>query len=154
MDVAFPTIAVAIDGSDHAKHALATAVDLARRYRSRLTIIAVAPISPGMIVPNEPMLPPLLPESNVPQFRALVDAAVAEAHAAGVATVDGVCEEGVAVDEILQFLEEHPADLLVVGSRGLTAAKRILLGSVSTGLVNRAPCPVLVVRPTPTTRAS
>ena len=44
-------------------------------------------------------------------------------------------------------LEQNPTDLLVVGSRGLSAARRLLLGSVSTALVNHAPCPVLVVRP-------
>ncbi|MGD0250951.1 MAG: universal stress protein [Thermoplasmata archaeon] len=40
----------------------------------------------------------------------------------------------------------------MVGSRGLSTARRILLGSVSTALVNHAPCPVLVVRPPATTK--
>ncbi len=66
---------------------------------------------------------------------------------AGVASVTGVTYEGVVADEILSHLERHPTDLLVVGSRGLSMAKRILLGSVSTAVVTHAPCPVLVVRP-------
>lgn len=154
MPAAFRSIAVAIDGSDHAKDALGIAIDLARRYEARLTIVAVAPISPGLVMPNEPMLPPLMPESTVPQYRSLVDAAVQQARDAGLRTVDGVCEEGPAVDELLAFLGDHPTDLLVLGSRGLSRAKRILLGSVSAALVNRAPCPVLVVRPLATTPSS
>jgi nucleotide-binding universal stress UspA family protein len=154
MQSGFRTVAVALDGSSHAQHALDVAIDLARRYAARLTVVAVAPITPAMVMPNEPVLPPLLPESTMPQFRQIVDAGVARATAAGLTGVDGVCEEGVAVDEILGFLETHPVDLLVVGSRGLSAAKRVLLGSVSSALVNRAPCPVLVVRPPPTTRPS
>ncbi|MGB6500212.1 MAG: universal stress protein [Thermoplasmata archaeon] len=150
MDAAFRSIAVAIDGSDHAGAALRVAIDLSRRYEARLTVVAVAPITPALVMPNEPMLPPLLPESTVPQFRALVDAAVQQAQAAGVKTVDGVCEEGAAVEGLLGFLDANPIDLFVVGSRGLSTAKRILLGSVSSALVNRAPCPVLVVR-TPVT---
>jgi nucleotide-binding universal stress UspA family protein len=147
METTFRSIATAIDGSDHAASALRVAIDLALRYEARLTVVAVAPITPALVMPNEPMLPPLLPESTVPQYRALVDAAVQQAQAAGVHAVDGVCEEGAAVDGLLGFLESHPVDLFVIGSRGLSAAKRLLLGSVSSALVNRAPCPVLVVRP-------
>jgi nucleotide-binding universal stress UspA family protein len=154
MDLAVRAIAVAIDGSEHATTALGWAIDLAKRYDARLTVIAVAPIAPGMMLPNEPMLPAMIPESTVPQFRKLVDGAVQQAESHGLRAVEGICEEGVAVDEILDVLEHHPVDLLVVGSRGLSTAKRILLGSVSTALVNRAPCPVLVVRPPPTMRSS
>lgn len=143
----FARIVVATDGSEVAAGALRTAIDLARQYRSELLILAVAPLAPVFTTPNEPFVPPAIPESTVPRYRAIVEAAVAEAQAAGVDGVTGVCEEGVVVDEILDHLHEEPADLLVVGSRGLSAAKRILLGSVSTALVNRAPCPVLVVRP-------
>jgi len=148
----FRKIAVAIDGSEFGAAALAAAVDLARHYDARLTVVSVAPVSPALVMPNEPILPPLLPESSVPKFRALVDEAVRKAQSAGLRGVDGVCEEGAPVDELIRFLEKHPVDLLVLGSRGLSTAKRIFLGSVSTALVNRAPCPVLVVRPASTTR--
>ncbi|HXQ48156.1 MAG TPA: universal stress protein, partial [Thermoplasmata archaeon] len=63
----------------------------------------------------------------------------------------GICEDGVIVDELLALLEQHPIDLLVIGSRGLSTARRLLLGSVSTAMVTHAPCPVLVVR-TPATK--
>lgn len=146
MAVAFRSIAVAIDGSPHAGDALATAIDLARRYAASLTVLAIAPVPATFVLPNEPTPSPVV-ESEVPRFRALVDAAVDEARKGGLAAVSGLCEEGPPVDTILELLRRHPVDLLVVGSRGLSTARRWLLGSVSAGLVNHAPCPVLVVRP-------
>ena len=61
---------------------------------------------------------------------------VAEAH----------LREGPAVDEILDLAEEVGADLIVIGSRGLGAVKRVVLGSVSEGIVRHATRPVLVLR--------
>ncbi len=139
-------ITVAVDGSEPAAAALAMAVDLAKHYRAELVILAVAPLAPVVVMPNEPLVAPVLPESLLPQFRSIVDGAVRAAKDAGVSGVTGVCYDGVVVDEILAHLAGHPADLLVVGSRGLSTAKRILLGSTSEALVARAPCPVLVVR--------
>lgn len=145
----FRSIAVAIDGSSHAAEALTAAIDLARRYEAPLTILAVVPSPSAMVLPNEPLPTPVI-QVDGPKFRALVDEAIEQARAAGLTAVDGVCEEGAIVEAILDHLQQHPVDLLVVGSRGLSTAKRLLLGSVSTALVNRAPCPVLVVRPTAT----
>jgi nucleotide-binding universal stress UspA family protein len=148
MPPGFRSIAVAIDGSEHATEALSIAIDIARRYEARLTILAVAPLPTTMVLPNEP-IPTALVNGEGPRYRALVDEAIDQARKEGLSAVDGVCEEGGIVDAILGHLDRHPVDLLVVGSRGLSAAKRLLLGSVSTALVNRAPCPVLVVRPRP-----
>jgi nucleotide-binding universal stress UspA family protein len=49
-------------------------------------------------------------------------------------------------DVIVQEAEESGADLIVVGTRGLNAARRLVMGSVSTNVVHHAPCDVLVVR--------
>jgi nucleotide-binding universal stress UspA family protein len=146
----FRRIAVATDGSESASEAVRIAADLARRYAADLLVIAVAPLPPILTAPNAPMIPMTVPESQVPRYRELVDAAVGVARAAGVAAVSGVCDEGLAVEGILAQVRAQASDLLVVGSRGLSAAQRILLGSVSTALVTHAPCPVLVVRPTTT----
>jgi nucleotide-binding universal stress UspA family protein len=145
----YRVIAVAIDGSEHASAALESAVDLAKHYGSELVVISVAPLAPVFVAPNQPFSTPIAPDSPMPQFRAIVDAAVRVAQDAGVSSVTGVCYDGLIVDEILGHIANNPTDLLVVGSRGLSVAKRILLGSTSTGLVTRAPCPVLVVRPVP-----
>lgn len=143
----FRRIAVATDGSETASAALEVAIDLARTYSAELLVVAVAPLAPVFSSPSEPLVPTPLPVNPVPQYREIVDAAVARARAEGLEAVTGVCEEGPVVEEILAQVANHGSDLLVVGSRGHSAALRLLVGSVSTGLVTHAPVPVLVVRP-------
>jgi nucleotide-binding universal stress UspA family protein len=150
----FRKITVAVDGSTHANEALDIAVDLAKRYGSDLSILAVAPLTPVYVAPNEPFVATNVPVSDLPRYRAIVEAAVKRAEGGGVSSVTGVATDGVVIDELLGHLDEHPTDLLVVGSRGLSTTQRIFLGSVSTAMVNHAPCPVLVVRPAVTTNAA
>ncbi len=49
-------------------------------------------------------------------------------------------------DAILSYAEDNKVDIIVIGTRGRTALKRFLLGSVANGVVSHAHCPVLVVR--------
>jgi len=146
----FRRITVAIDGSQNAHLALDSAIDLALHYQGSLVVVAIAPLPPVFVSSTEPYIPAAVPSSELERYRAIVEAAVHVAENAGVSSVTGLCDEGVVVDEILGLLERRPTDILVVGSRGLSTARRLLLGSVSTALVTHAPCPVLVVRPPPT----
>lgn len=148
----FTRITVAIDGSQSSEDALAAAIDLARTYRGELTILTVAPLVPVYLPSTDPFLPATVTESEVNRYRKLVDSSVKQAQEAGVAPVTGICREGVVFDEILSQLETHPTDIVVVGSRGLSAAQRLLVGSISGALVSHAPCPVLVVRGRPPTK--
>jgi len=50
------------------------------------------------------------------------------------------------VEIIINYAKENNVDLIVMGSRGLTGFKRLLLGSVANAVVTNAPCPVMVVR--------
>jgi nucleotide-binding universal stress UspA family protein len=145
-EVRFRRITVAIDGSPHGAAALDCAIDLAKHYASQLVILSVAPVVPVYVPSTDPYVPAALPDGEFPRYREFVETAVRQAEAAGIDGVTGLCEEGVVVDEILAHLEQHPSDLLIVGSHGRSAARRILLGSVSTAMVTHAPCPVLVVR--------
>ncbi len=143
----FPTITVATDGSAPANEAVDVAIDIAKHYGSSLTVIAVAPLLPTFAASSEAYVPPSPPTIDVPYYRQQVDAAIARARAAGVATVKGIVMEGVPVDEILAYLEKEPPALFVIGSRGLSRGKRLLLGSVSTGVVQGFKGAVLVVHP-------
>jgi nucleotide-binding universal stress UspA family protein len=142
----FARITVAIDGSRNSDEALAVAIDLAAKYGSELTILTVAPFVPVYMPASGPYVAVVAAQGEVTRYQRLVDVAVEQAQAAGLRAVTGICREGVVVDEILSHLEMHPTDLVVVGSRGLSAAKRLLIGSISSALVTHAPCPVLVVR--------
>ena len=50
------------------------------------------------------------------------------------------------VEIIIDYASENSVDLIVMGSRGLTGFKRLMLGSVANAVVSNAPCPVMVVR--------
>jgi nucleotide-binding universal stress UspA family protein len=54
--------------------------------------------------------------------------------------------EGDPAEVIIQVANEQQADLIVVGSRGLTGIQRFLLGSVSSKVSHHAPCSVMIVR--------
>lgn len=142
-------ITVALDGSPYADHALSFAIDLAKRYSATLTVLAVAPMVPLYLSSTEPWAPTEMPEGEVKFYRGLVDSGVARAQAEGLSGATGVCLEGHVVDEIVTYLEGHPTDLLIIGSRGLSTARRLLLGSISDAVIHHVSCPVLVVRGLP-----
>ena len=78
----------------------------------------------------------------------LLQTAAQEARGAGVGGVETFARQGDAADAILDVAEEQRADLIVVGNRGMTGAKRFLLGSVPNKVSHHAPCSVLIVRTT------
>jgi nucleotide-binding universal stress UspA family protein len=147
----FGSILVGTDGSATATTAVRYAIDLARQLGARLDIVsAYEPISrqrlrhesleapsdvQWMVNPREDVL-------------ALLDQAATEARTAGVAEVDTFAREGDAADAIIDVAEEVRSDLIVVGNRGMTGAKRFLLGSVPNKVSHHAPCSVLIVRTT------
>jgi nucleotide-binding universal stress UspA family protein len=78
--------------------------------------------------------------------RALRHDAERQARRGGVTEVETVARQGDAADAILDVAEEQRSDLIVVGNKGMTGAKRFLLGSVPNKISHHAPCSVLIVR--------
>jgi nucleotide-binding universal stress UspA family protein len=58
-------------------------------------------------------------------------------------------ESGEAAAVLLDYAEENDVDLLILGSHGRTGVERFLLGSTTEKVIRSAPCPVLVVKPSP-----
>lgn len=148
-DRVFARIVVAIDGSKYAERGLDVAIDLAKKYGAELTVLAVAPVQAVFVSATEPWVPTEVPESETKAYHEVVEHAVQRCRAAGVPSVTGICLEGVITDEIIGHVEKHPVDLLILGSRGMSAAKRLLLGSVSDAVSHHVTCPVLIIRPGP-----
>jgi nucleotide-binding universal stress UspA family protein len=78
---------------------------------------------------------------------AALQAAADVAGKAGV-TVALYPRQGDPADAILDVAEEQDADLIIVGNKGMTGAKRFLLGSVPNKVSHHAPCSVLIIRTT------
>jgi nucleotide-binding universal stress UspA family protein len=147
----FASIVVGTDGSDTAKTAVRYAVDLARQLGARLQIVSAYEPVPDQRLRNQKIEVPkdlqwmVNPREDV--LLMLQDAAD-EAQSAGVQVVETFARQGDAADAILDVAEEQRSDLIVVGNKGMTGAKRFLLGSVPNKVSHHAPCSVLIVRTT------
>ena len=147
----FTSIVVGTDGSETAHTAVRRAIDLAAGLGARLQIVsAYEPVSDQRLRGEQVDVPADLqwminPHDDV---MALLDAAQVEAEAAGVDEVETFARQGDAADAIVDVAEEQRSDLIVVGNKGMTGAKRFLLGSVPNKVSHHAPCSVLIVRTT------
>jgi nucleotide-binding universal stress UspA family protein len=151
----FPTIVLlATDGSEDAKLAGTTAVELANSTSSELHVVFVTqlPSVPGAVsywsgVPTGyPYTDPEVKEGIEQQARKLLDAEVEEVRSAGGEVAQAHLRIGDAAAEIVALAEDIEAGLIVMGSRGLGGIRGALMGSVSEAVVKHAHCPVLVVR--------
>jgi nucleotide-binding universal stress UspA family protein len=142
----FASIVVGTDGSQTAREAVRQAVELARRLGARLDIVSAYEPA-GRLREEAQQVPGDL--QWMVNAREDVDAtlreAAAESEAAGVAT-ETYARQGDPADAILDVAEERGADLIVVGNKGMTGAKRFLLGSVPNKISHHAPCSVLIIR--------
>jgi nucleotide-binding universal stress UspA family protein len=147
----FESIVAGTDGSQTASVALRQAIELAQRYAARLCIVsAYEPVSDQRLRNERVEVPQDLEWMVNPRgdVLAALDAAQTQAASAGVSAVETFARQGDAADAILDVAEEQRADLIVVGNKGTTGAKRFLLGSVPNKVSHHAPCSVLIVRTT------
>jgi nucleotide-binding universal stress UspA family protein len=147
----FRSILVGTDGSETAHTALRRAIELAAGLRARLQIVsAYEPVADPRLHGEQVIAPKDVQWAINPRddVLALLDQARAEASSAGVAEVETFARQGDAADAIIDVAEEQSCDLIVVGNKGMTGAKRFLLGSVPNKVSHHAPCSVLIVRTT------
>ena len=89
----------------------------------------------------------LLQQDSESDVEATLSDASDQIKEAGV-KVETFSREGDPADAILDVAEEQGADLIVVGNKGMTGAKRFLLGSVPNKVSHHAPCSVMIIRTT------
>ena len=146
----FRSIVVGTDGSDTAAQAVRQAVDLAGAVGARLELVsAYSPVSQQRLSEERRQAPEDLQWAINPRedVDATLEAAAAVAREAGV-DVEVFPRQGDPADAILDVAEEQEADLIIVGNKGMTGAKRFLLGSVPNKVSHHAPCSVLIIRTT------
>jgi nucleotide-binding universal stress UspA family protein len=142
-------ILFATDGSPSAAEAQKEAFELAQRLDAPLVVVSVVhAVLPavGYAGYGYSDIVAELTDAEHHRVTALLASVAETAETEGLRCTT-VAVDGFAVEEICRKASEYDAQLIVVGSHGWGAARRFLSGSVSTGLVHSAPCPVLVVRP-------
>ena len=146
----FKRIVVGTDGSDTATEAVRQAIDLAKLSGAKLEIVAAfEPVPQGRLREEQGEVPGDVSYAVGPRE----DVNVTLEGAVGMAKREGIeagpyPREGDPADAILDVAEETGADLVVVGNKGMTGAKRFLLGSVPNKVSHHAPCGVYIVRTT------
>lgn len=134
-------ILVPVDGSETSGHAIEHAIELARVLGAKIDFLYVANINQLAI--NASLTNSIM-EAMTNAGKAILDKAL-EKVPAGI-SAEGYSETGSPSVVILDFIQEENIDMVVMGSRGLGVVKGVLLGSVSQHLVERATCPVMVVK--------
>jgi nucleotide-binding universal stress UspA family protein len=146
----FSSIVVGTDGSETARKAVQQATELARQVGASISLVsAYEPVSNARIRDEKREVPKDMEWMVNPRedVEATLKEASEEVQGAGV-KVETFAREGDAADAILDVAEEQHADLIVVGNKGMTGAKRFLLGSVPNKVSHHAPCSVLIIRTT------
>jgi len=146
----FDKILVALDGSDHAQKALDTAIRLAQRCDGELVLFHAIQLSAlrgnyhAMVTPAARKIYRGLGRE---QGEAILDSAEKTAKEMGLdKVVRSMVESDSTAKAVLAEAESLGADLLVVGTRGLTGLREMAMGSVAHKITSAAHCPVLVVR--------
>jgi nucleotide-binding universal stress UspA family protein len=146
----FTSMVVGTDGSDTASEAVRQASELAKQVGAKGHLVsAYEPVPEGRLREERQQVPGDLQwmvnaREDVSQT---LDEAAGRLREAGI-EVEIHAREGDPADAILDVAEEEGADLIVVGNKGMTGAKRFLLGSVPNKVSHHAPCSVMIIRTT------
>jgi nucleotide-binding universal stress UspA family protein len=145
------SIVVGTDGSETADKAVLEAAALASQLGAAIDIVSAYAPNANQRLSEEPLQAPEDLQWKL-TGREDVDAKLRDAkklaEEAGVSDVNVHAREGDPADAILDVAEERGSDLIVVGNKGMSGAKRFLLGSVPNKVSHHAPCSVLIVRTT------
>jgi nucleotide-binding universal stress UspA family protein len=146
----FARIVVGTDGSETARQAVREATQLAKQTGASLDVVsAFLPVGSSRLREERLEAPADIEHAVNPHedVDAILGEAAREVEGSGV-NVRTFARQGEPADAILDVAEEENADLIVVGNKGMTGAKRFLLGSVPNKVSHHAPCSVLIIRTT------
>jgi nucleotide-binding universal stress UspA family protein len=144
---AYQTVLVGTDGSDSSYRAVDRAADIARDTTARLVIVcAYEPATSREVAAAGDVLgDEAFSVVGLSPAEEALRTAAERAAARGAGKIERVAVAGEPVKSLVSALEEHQADLIVVGNRGLNTLAGRLLGSVPAAVSRRSPCDVLIV---------
>lgn len=143
------TLLVPVDFSVHSKAALRYAIGLARALGAKIHLLHCYGVDMLQAFPYDPPYLANLPQDFDERVREAAERKLddyrAEVEQAGL-VVEVHLSKSFPSDAIMQTAEELEADMIVMGTRGLTGLKHVLLGSVAERTIRIAPCPVVTVK--------
>lgn len=154
----FEKVLVPLDGSEDALRALETAIQIAKKFDGRITLAHIYSVTVTPVIMPEPttLTPSGVPVVTPAEVSKMAEAAreigrriladgMQKVKSEGV-QVETTLREGNTVHEIIKLAKEEKFDLIVIGVRGISKLRQLLVGSVSEGVMKQASCPVLVVK--------
>lgn len=139
----FLKVLVAVDGSEYSMNAAEYAISLAKQFGSQ--VIALHIITSGMSTSLSASFSPEKIKKNAQEYFEKIRRIGDKANWDIPLRTELIASSSVA-GGITDFAEKEYVDLIVVGTRGNSGFKKLLLGSVASGIVNYAHCPVLIVK--------
>ncbi len=136
----YATVVVGTDGSGPAEEAVRTAAELAAAGGMRLVVVSAF----GTVPQGDPGASPIVPADRH-RAEEVAGRGRALAEELGVADPEALTVEGPSADVLLEAAQRTGADLLVLGSRGVTRPQRALLGATANRVSHHATCDVLIV---------
>jgi nucleotide-binding universal stress UspA family protein len=135
---------VAVDGSEHSLKAAEYALEVAKSFNAQLFAITVTSVPQSYHLRQEDVLEE---SSEMNDSKAWLEKFSREAKTDNIELKTELINSHRPVDYvILEYAEENNIDLIVVGTRGRSGFKRLLLGSIASSVVTYAHCPVMVVK--------
>ena len=150
----FSKILVPIDGSEPSFHAAGVAINIANKFNSEIIVLYVV-VSPskseyanltGLVTPKQiDMIIENAKKESKNWFKRIED--MVKEKDSNIKISTRVILTGIAVyGEVIQYAQQESIDLIVIGTRGKSGIKKLLLGSTASGVVTYAHCPVLVTK--------
>ena len=130
-----------VDGSENCNTALREATKIAKLSGGKITVMHVYPRWSTFIVDSKEALPEILKNDATN----ILLKAKKQARAEGF-EVETLLLDGDAVQQIVKTADDKHFDLIVMGARGVSKLTELFLGSVSSGVLKNASCPVLITK--------
>ncbi|MFC4246869.1 universal stress protein [Natribaculum luteum] len=141
----YERILLPTDGSDEAKQAADHAIDLAEKYDATLDVLSVVDTRAY----DTEGITSVVIDGLEERGRRAVDEFAEMASDHGLERVETAVERGIPSETILEYVDEHDVDLIVMATHGRTGFRRYVLGSVTEKVVRTSSVPVHTVRVNP-----
>ncbi len=140
----FKNILVPHDGSSHSKHAFKVALDIAKKYNSKISMVPVLDMSPGYWAHTNLWDKAIGGTKNLvtKEFESFESAA----KKARVSFHSEIIESKSVTKTIVSYSKSKKIDLIVMGAHGMTVWDKLTLGSTTDSVIHGVRCPVIIVR--------
>jgi len=143
----FTNILIPWDGSKHSLHAFKIALDMAKKYNSKITVLHC--IDEGAYTGSwyvDSMYSKAIIKKQTKIAEEKIDELAIQAKNAHVPMYSHILVVDSVVKQIVAYAKSKKIDLVVMGSHGRTGWNKILLGSVANGVSQNIHCPMLIVK--------